>query len=327
MKAHGYFIALLLGTTALSACGGGGSVSTAPVNRTGNAPADQVLSDAAGNAAEALADDTTLTASARTTSGINRNYDAETAASAGQATAKVSRNASGALTLEAAGRTIEFAPGDLSEDGYGYNTDDASIWAWSADSMAEQLDPANGQNSLVFDYHTDGEDNTGQNAFIVVGTETDAADLATLPTASYEGWSRIRVAPTSGFADWDSAVSEARGDLNMAANFGAGTISGSLTNMSGRATRAEDPTRTWNPIAGSVSLNETAITGNGFSGSLSADSNFESEIGTIASGSTYSGTFFGSDADEVAGGFNLSGTAAEGGASFVGWGVFQGGKR
>lgn len=327
MKVHGYFIALLLGTTALSACGGSGSVTTAPVNRTGNAPADQVLSETAGNAAEALADDTTLTASARTTSGINRDYDAESAASAGAATAKVSRNASGALTLEAAGRTIEFAPGDLSEDGYGYETDGAGIWAWSADSMAEQLDPANGQNSLVFDYYTDGEDNTGQNAFIVVGTETDEADLAALPTASYSGWSRIRVAPSTGFEDWDSAVAEARGDLNMAANFGAGTVSGSLTNMQGRATRTEDPTRTWNTITGTVTLNETAITGNGFSGALTADSNFESEIGTIASGSTYSGTFFGSDADEVAGGFNVTGTSAEDGAAYLGWGVFQGYKR
>lgn len=322
MRNHGYFIALIASASVLSACGGGGST----VSRAGNTGADQVLAKTAGGAAQALADGITLRASERASSGIVRNFDAATAALASDSTARVSRNAEGALTLEVAGQTIAFAPGDLTVDGFGYDNGSAGLWAWSADSMADQLNPANGRNALVFDYYADLPNGRGANGFIVTGTETDADDLAALPSATYSGGVRVRVAPTTGFEDYGDAVSEARGDLAMAANFGAGTVSGSVTNLEGRAPRNEDPTRTWSAVDGSLALNETAISGNGFSGRVSADSAFTSNIGTINAGSSYSGTFFGTDAGEVAGGINLSGSSAEDGSAFVGWGFFHGGR-
>ncbi len=322
VRNHGYIVAFIMGTTVLSACGGGGTAIT----RSGNTGTDQVLAKTAGNAAQAMTDGTTLRASERASSGITLNYDNNTAAHATDSTARVSRNASGAVTLEVAGQTIDFAPGDLSADGYGYDKGNASIWAWSGNSMAEQLDPANGRNSMVFDYYTDTGPGSGQIGFIVVGTETDSNDLRALPTATYDGHARVRVAPTTDFVEYNDSVSEARGDMRLGANFGAGTVSGSITNMEGRLPRNQDPTRTWTPFAGQLTLNETGISGNGFTGAVTADSGFTSEIGTVAAGSSYSGTFFGPEANEVAGGLSLTGTSADGGVPYLGWGFIQGGK-
>ena len=324
MQNHGFIIALVAGTSVLAACGGGSGSTVSRSGPTGNTPAQQVLTENAGNAAQALQDGETLRSSERTSSGISRNFDEDTATTASDTTATVMRNATGALTLNVAGQTIEFTPGDLTDDGYGYNNGSAGVWAWSADSMSEQLDPASGRDSLAFDYYVDLPGGRGQNGFIVVGTETASGDLATLPSATYRGWTRIRVAPTTGFESFDSSVSELRGDLGMAANFGAGTVSGSVTNLEGRVPRDEDPTRSWSGLDGALALNETAISGNGFSGSISADSAFTSGVASIDPGSFYSGTFFGTAAGEVAGGINLSGTRADSSEAFIGWGVFQG---
>lgn len=324
MKNFQTICAMLLGTTLIAACGGGGS-STGVASRSGNSGADKVLATEAGNAAEALEDGTSLKASQRASSGWTRNFDAETAALSGDSTATVRRNDQGGLDLTVGGQTIRFVAADLSEDGYGFVLPDgsASIWAWDADSMAEALDPSEGRYSLVFDYHSDNDDDTGRNGFLVVGTETADADLQALPTATYEGYARMRVASTTGFDDFDADVSEARGDVTMVADFGAGTVSGEVTNMEGRAPRLEDPTRTWTPFDGSLAMEEAAITGNGFTGAITADAGFNAEVGTIDGGSTYSGTFFGPGGEEVGGGINLTGTGAEDGLDYVGYGFWK----
>lgn len=328
MKPHGYAFALIAGASLLSACGGssgGGGGGGGPVTgRAGNTGADQVLSRTAGNAAQAMSDGRTLVASQRSSSGILRNVEAGTAAQAADSTLRLTRNESGALTMVVNGETIAFSPDDLTEDGYGYSRDGADIWAWSADSMANQLDPANGRASLVFDHYARLPDGTERLGFAVVGTETDARDLPGLPRATYSGFARVRVAPETGFERYGDAVSEARGDLGMAADFGAGTISGQVTNMETRAPRYVDPSRSWTPAEGTLALNPAAMTGNGFTGGVSADSAFTAGIGSVDPASSYSGTFFGAGADEVAGGISLGGTAAESGQSYVGWGVFQG---
>ncbi|MCU0906985.1 MAG: transferrin-binding protein-like solute binding protein [Rhodobacteraceae bacterium] len=309
-------LAMLAGTTGLAACSGSDGGATA--SRTA------VFADQAGRATQALADGATLTADRRSAAGIQRNYNAQTAEAAADPTARVSRNAAGGLDLTVAGRTISFTPADTSPDGFGYETADgsASIWAWSADSMAEQLDPAGPGFTRIFDYYTDLPGNTGQNGFIVTGTETRPSALATLPTATYNGWSRIRVAPTEGFANWNDSVREARGDITLTANFGAGTVAGGVTNMDARAPRSVDPTRTWTPFAGSLTLGAAPISGNSFEGAVTADAGFTATIGTVADGSTYSGRFYGGQAQEAAGVFNITGTGSVGGG-MVGWGVFQ----
>lgn len=317
---------MLLGTTLVAACGGGGgSGSPGVASRAGNSDAERVLAVDAGNAAEALEDGAALKASQRASSGWTRTFDAETAELSADTTASVSRNDEGGLDLTIGGQTIRFVASDLTEDGDGFQLPDgtAGIYSWDGDSMEEALDPAAGRYSLVFDYYTDSDDGTGRNGFLVVGTETADADLQALPTATYEGYARIRVAPTTGFDDYDADVSEARGDVTMVADFGAGTVSGEVTNMAGRVPRLEDPTRTWTPFDGALTMEEAAITGNGFTGAITADEGFTAAVGTVDAGSTYSGTFFGPGGEEVGGGINMSGTGAEDGQGYLGFGHWR----
>ncbi|MDP3195418.1 transferrin-binding protein-like solute binding protein [Tabrizicola sp.] len=318
--------AMLLGTTLIAACGGGsGSGGPGVTSRSGNSDADRVLAVEAGNAAEALEAGATLKASQRASSGWTRTFDAATARLTADSTASVTLNDEGGLDLTIGGQTIRFIASDLTEDGNGFELPDgtAGIWSWDGESIADALDPAAGRYSLVFDYYSDNEDGTGRNGFLVVGTETADADLRALPTATYQGYARIRVAPTTGFNDYAADVSEARGDVTMVANFGAGTVSGAVTNMAGRAPRLEDPTRTWTPFDGGLTMEQAAITGNGFTGAITADAGFAAAVGTIDAGSSYSGTFFGPGGEEVGGGINVTGTGAEDGQGYLGFGHWR----
>lgn len=318
--------AMLLGTTLIAACGGGsGSGSPGVTSRSGNSEAERVLAVDAGNAAEALEDGAELKASQRASSGWTRTFSAETAELSADTTAFVSRNDQGGLDLTVGGQTIRFIASDLSEDGYGFQLPDgtAGIWSWDGDGIIDALDPETGGYTLVFDYYSDNDDGTGRNGFLVVGTETAEADLQALPTATYEGYARIRVAPTTGFDDYAADVSEARGDVTMVADFGAGTVSGEVTNMAGRAPQLEDPTRTWTPFDGALAMEEAAITGNGFTGAITADADFNAAVGTIDAGSTYSGTFFGPGGEEVGGGIHVTGTGAEDGQAYLGFGHWR----
>lgn len=308
-----FLLALLASTAGLAACSGSNGAGT-----SGTA----VYADVAGRAAEALEDGNTLTATQQSAAAIARNYDAQTAEIVEDGTASVSKNAAGGLDLTVAGRTISFTPADTSADGYGYEVATAGIWTWTGDSMAEALDPSGPGYVRAFDYFVDLDPGTGRSGFIVTGTETRPSALAALPTATYDGRAQVRVASAEGFANFGDAVSDARGDIALTANFGAGTVSGSVTNMESREPRNADPTRTWTPFAGSVALGSAPISGNGFTGSVTADATFESTIGTIDAGSTYSGGFYGPAAEQAAGVFNLTGTAA-GGGGMVGWGLWQ----
>lgn len=317
---------MLLGTTLVAACGGSGGTGTGVTSRSGNTGADKILAVDAGNAAEALEDDATLKASQRASSGWTRSFDADTASLSADSTATVQRNDQGGLDITVGGQTIRFVAADLTDDGYGFELPDGSagIYSWDGESMADALDPNGGRYSLVFDYWSDDAGgSTGRNGFLVVGTETADADLEALPTATYEGYARVRVAPEAGFDDWDADVSEARGDVTMVADFGAGNVSGSVTNMESRVPRDEDPTRTWLPFDGSLTMEEAAIAGNGFTGAITADSGFTDAVGTIDAGSSYSGTFFGPTGEELGGGINMTGTSAEDGLGYLGFGHWR----
>ena len=314
MQHSNILLVLVASATGLTACSGGSSTGSSAVYSVPD-----------GTAAEALEAGRTLTATQESAAAITRDFDAETAMATADPSASVRKNAAGGLDLTVAGRTISFSPADTRADGYGYEIAGASIWTWSTESMAEAIDPAVPGYVRVFDYHTDLEPGGEQSGFIVTGTETRPAALAALPTATYFGRARVRVAPTEGFADWNDSVSEARGDMALTANFGAGTVSGGITNLDSRAPRNVDPTRTWTPFAGSVALGSAPITGNSFTGAVTADAAFQSTIGTIDAGSTYSGRFYGPEAQQAAGVFNLTGTPA-GGGTMIGWGQFQTGR-
>ena len=318
------FMAALAASTVLAACSSGGSNSSDVVSRSGNSDAQKVLAVDAGTAAMALDEGMTLRASQRASSQWTRNFDTQTAVLSADSSATISRNDAGGLDLTIGGQTFSFSSADVTDDGYGFQLPDGSagIWTWSADSMAAALDPAYPDHQLVFDYYADFSESGGVNGFAVIGTEAAVAALANLPTATFSGYTRIRLAPQTGFTNWDNSVSEAEGDVSLTANFGSGTVSGAITNIGGRAPFTEDPDRTWTALDGEVTMAEAAITGNGFTGGLSGDAAFNANVGTLDPGSSYSGTFFGENADEVAGGINVTGADPDGG-KFLGFGFWR----
>ena len=74
---------------------------------------------------------------------------------------------------------------------------------------------------------------------------------------------------------------------------------------------------------GGLTMEEANITGNGFTGAITADAGFTDAVGSIDSGSSYSGTFFGPGAEEVGGGINLTGTGAEDGLPYLAYGHWR----
>lgn len=328
MKTKGLLIAALAASTAIAGCSSNGSGGgQAFVSRSGNTDAQKVLAVDKGSAAAALNDGSTLRASQRTSASWTRVFQTGsqegTASLSADGTGTIKRNSSGGLDLTVGGQTYSFSAADVTSDGYGFVLPDGSagIFTNSANSMADALDPANTDYSAIFDYYAD-QGSTGLNGHIVVGTETADTALATLPTATYSGRLQVRAAPTTGFNDYNNDVTTVRGDASLTANFGSGTVAGNVTNLGIRAPNNINPTGSYAGVAGNLTLGTANINGNGFTGGMSGDADFNANIATLDASSTYSGTFFGPAAEEVAGGVNMTGTAAGGGA-FIGEGYLQ----
>jgi hypothetical protein len=327
MKITGHLIAVLAMSTALAGCVSSGNKV---VSRAGNSPADRVDTADAGNAGKALADGKTLKSAARTTSAWQRNFQGESATLIAQPKATLVRNAAGGVDLTVGTRTIHFADTDLTADGYGYELADGSagVGVRRADSVTEALDPVTGRPAVILDYWFDDEDhNGGVNGFAIFGTETKNSVVASLASATYKGDAEIKFAPKAGFDDYGSKVSKIQGDVDMTANFGSGTVAGSITALQYQAPRLIDPTRSWTDIDGSLALNTAKIDGNGFTGAVTADAAFVENAGKVDSSSSYSGTFYGENADYAAGVLNLSGTSTADDAPTIGTGFWQGFKQ
>ncbi|MFN3973130.1 MAG: transferrin-binding protein-like solute binding protein [Gemmobacter sp.] len=300
---------------ALAACGS----STTPTTRN--------FAETAGTAVKALDDGKTLTAQEGGSSAANLNYsNGETS----QATASfaLKKNAAGELTFTVNGVEQAFATADrfVETDGsvYGYDISDPGndrfVGLFShTGTLDETLDPANTSNMQIWGYQTNQITGGPRNVrgFAVVGTETTAAALATLPSATYSGRARLDSFPTTGFVNNETSRTRTRGDVNMAANFGAGTISGQITNITRQA-----PGGTQLGVAGSVSMDPTTINGNGFAGTLTPNATLLTSTGISGASGTYGGTFYGPAGQQVGGTMTLSGT--EGATGFVSTGFFEG---
>ena len=308
---------LLMTTTGLAACSG-----SSGYDRGGNAPSERFLAKDAGTVTEALAAGETLRASGRASSQWVRNED-NTAVLAADSTVKIARNDAGGLDLIIGDRTVRFTSAMLTADGEGFELPDGSagIYGWDG-TMTASLNPLSGGYTRTFDYWV-SVDEAHIDGIAMIGTETDPGDLAALPKATYAGEALVDVAPIKNFEDWDESVRTARGDVTLTADFGAGTVDGKIDALEGRATWNEDPTGTWTPFDGELTLGKTEISGNGFTGLVTADADFVENVGTLNGNSTYSGTFFGPEAEEVGGGLNLSGSNDDGDA-FIGKGIWRG---
>jgi len=306
----------------LAACGdSGGAPPASPP------PVTRLFAADAGTAGKALADGSTLTAQQGGTATYEIDWNTGTTRLK-SGTFKVAKNASGELTMTVDGVDYAFAPGDRfvdPSDGlvYEYVVDGTTtgIWLnlWNATmTLDEALDPNTSGYAQVWGYYADPNTGIGTDGYAVVGTETKAADLALLPSATYSGRARLNTRPDSGWVDYGTSNTRVRADLSMSADFAAATIGGSLTNIT-----VQPPSGTQTGVAGTMSMDQTSIVGNGFAGTLTPDATL---IGAMGPGFTaagnYAGIFYGPVADQVAGTMTMTGTDATG--AWNGTGFFIG---
>ncbi len=314
-----------LAIAALSACSSSSSEGTST----------RQFADTAGTAAVALEDGKVLSAQEGGSAAVSLNY-ATGETSLTDASFKLRKNSDGELTYTVNGVEKAFKPTDrlVEADGkvYGYNVQNGgdgnvftSLFSYQGELDAT-LDTANPNYLQVWGYQTNevnaaapgqgGEPNL--KGFAVVGTETRTSTLSGIPTATYTGRARIDGVPDTGFVDNGTSRARNRADLTMTADFGAGTMSGAMNNIT-----YEPPGGVIIPLAGSIAMNSSTISGNSYSGTLTPDAAYTADTGvTLDASSRYSGAFYGPAADQTGGTLSLSGTDG-GGSGFNGVGYFS----
>lgn len=208
--------------------------------------------------------------------------------------------------------TAANSEGYVKTDGKGVSH---AIYTHSADNLAQLA--SDKQYAHIWEYFwTNDGWKTAKQGFAVVGVETNPDDLPKTAVANYKGKAFARVYDAKGDP---STYRVFRGATNMTADFGAKTMSGSITQLT-----AEDrPDTTRQNVAGAINMESTAIQRNGYAGKLSLDATAKSALGVKnTDGSTYSGRFYGPGAAETAGVLGLNVANTDGSAS-VGYGRFS----
>lgn len=306
---------------ALSACGSSSSSSSS------STPTTRQFADTAGTASKALDDGATLTAQAGGSSALNLNY-ATGDTSLADASFALKKNADGELTFTVNGVEQAFTEADRSlfeGQVFGYQIADeendkfVGLYSYFG-TLDESLDTDNDRYLQIWGYQSNQINNGPPDlrGYAVVGTETRPDALAALPSATYLGRARIDSYDTTGFVQNNVSQTQVRSDLNMTANFGSGTISGQMTNFE---VRGQDQPGV--NIAGTISMDETSINGNGFSGTLTPDAALLAASQNSSLSGTYGGSFYGPEGEQVGGTLAISGMGDEG-DSFVGAGFFEG---
>jgi len=248
----------------LAACSGGGSDSVGsppaqqqpeqpkqpepPVNRGPTIPsgeeATRVFSQGNGDHGDVISDGGTLTARSVGVSGVDLNFNGGPTALR-TSTAAIRKNEFGELTVTVDGVDHVFKPEDrFVEDGgevYGYEFEDPDANVYydvfsNTGEIDEFLAPGHGYAEVLVITTNVGQPwpYPAKRLYAVFGTETKDADLAGLPTASYNGRARLDRYPQTGFVNSPTSRTVYNGDVAMTADFGAGTISGSISNMTQR---------------------------------------------------------------------------------------------
>ena len=141
--------------------------------------------------------------------------------------------------------------------------------------------------------HSDVSDNNTSASYNYLVSGNRTTDMPTTGTASYAGGFYAREWPTDQAVDGsDPSATVYRGDLDLSADFGRSTVTGSATGLESRPGNS----RTYVNLAGGLNFNAT-ISGNGLSATDLSGS------GDLAgySGGRVNGAFYGPGAAEVAG--------------------------
>lgn len=275
--------------------------------------------------AAALASGETVYARDVSTSAVRIGFDGTAAQTTSDLRLRV--NDAGEITMILNGVEHVFTEEDrfIDTDGnfVGYDVQDPEtgefygIFTYSTFDMGDFFDPENPRFAQTVRAHSSRVTEDGSVwAFAITGAETRDDALAGLPTGTYSGRSVTDIYPVSGVTGISASRDRLFSDVNMVADFGAASVSGNMTNL--RVLPAGESAVVG--LAGQISMDPATLNGNGFSSTLTANSDFTSSNGITLTGE-YSGAFYGASAEGVAGGVSIQGTGADSEA-FVGHGFF-----
>ena len=284
---------------ALTACGGGsGEDGFFTANEVGSVP-------------NALEDGVVF--AAKHASALDRDYSAETT-SPGTVPFTLRKTAEGNLAMTVDGTEIIFTEADRSEFGYVDDTAPGYLSLSSADGDQENvLDPENTSYANVFSYYFDNTGEGGNYGYVVIGAETELADLEALSSElTYNGFMNIEFHQQTDYVRFAESAVRVRGNMELVANFDSGMISGN-SELGDLMLRDGDTDEA--PMDGQVFYTSTMIDGTSFGSTITADTDFYTSTGVGLVDVEYEGSFFGPNGEEAAG--VLSGTSA-GGYNVVG---------
>ncbi|WP_157970066.1 transferrin-binding protein-like solute binding protein [Pelagibacterium sediminicola] len=312
MRNYATLLAMAVSGTALTACTTAGTGPVVPPPPP--PPSQQVYADDAGPASQALANGTTLLAydSAMSTSLVH-NFNADQTSAIAPQHFSIAANALGGVDVTVGEITHSFTAAEMGQ------------WSWQSAAgqtfyevsslsgeTADVMDSTNPAHHQIWGYWWDEGTGESYGGFATVGTEARVEALVGKANATYTGRAGAVLANTDSF----NTTEDMWGDLEMVADFGAGSISGDITNMQNNG----------NPLPGTVSLQLGNINGTGFSGNVAVSNELLTLFDLDMLDGTYSGKFFGPNAEEIAGVMSLSGqiSAGAGGGDLVGAGFFSG---
>jgi hypothetical protein len=316
---------------AITACSGSDSIVSRGVTISPLEQASRTFAARAGgniDAGGAIEKGETLTARSVSTAGQLLEYGGGNT-SLKDAKVSVERNAAGELNLYVNGTRRVFTPQDRatgssgSAYGYAINDDTNKVYINVANftgDLDDLLTTGSGYAEALFVQTNQVPEigNKNVRAFAILGTETRDADLAGLPSATYTGTSAIKVTPDNNFAGTSDEI-EIKSNLAMSADFGAGTVSGRLSDI--RVVRANGNSVD-RSVNGTIAMNTATFDTNGYAGTLSPDTTYRSNAPVNISTGSYSGAFYGPVANQAAGVISLNGR--RGGEDVNGIGFFNG---
>lgn len=309
-------------TILLSACGGGdGIMSTRTFAADTPTPA------------LALAEGKTLTAQAVQTAAMNTDY-ANATTSIKESVVSIAKGASGHPTLTVNGRTYEFTDAhrvnenayatdgavDIGDDG---NQQWKVLISYSGDIDAF-LNGTSDKSVAIFKYRDiegpadDFTQNFGEQGFVVIGAETQAAALGEFTTKSYSGRLEGDAFGAEGFSTTQNRNEFRSDNLTLTANFEENTISGTAGNILIRQRVRGEATPDYASVGGEFLFQNGTIDGADFAGTLSVDDTFKAALGTESVEATFSGSFFGAEGEAVGGVIKGTATDADGASTLVG---------
>lgn len=304
-------ICIAVGLIALAACE---SASTAGNPAFSDADeARRTFAADSGNVDAAFDAGEVLSSRAGTATGIQLRFNGGSTNLA-DAEVSVSKNADGELTATLNGESREFEVTDRliepNGDSFGYTftaADGASFNLFHFGGTLEELIESDDFGTIVSVGADLGPENDTlfNRAFAAIGTETTDAALGELDqSVTFTGNGRLDLYPTENFIDTGTSRSRLRGDTVFTADFAAGEISGTMSDLTLQMAGASDR----DDIAGQIDFATAGFSANTFSGDVSGTSDLATAGVTLNDDVSYNGAFFGPNAEEVHGVINGTGS-------------------